>query len=109
MDPASFDSWRAWIMTGNRHAPVNRRRVRGAHRGLKKMLAEGSTGDEVARPWNEFSGAMVRQAVNEALNQLPLEDMLVVKMAYFGGLSNREIARELGLTVGAVQRRLRKA
>jgi hypothetical protein len=33
----------------------------------------------------------------------------MVKLAYFGGYSNREIAREVGLTEGAVQRRLRRA
>jgi RNA polymerase sigma factor (sigma-70 family) len=109
MDPQAFDSWRSWILTGNRGTAADRRRVRGAHRGLKKMLAEGMTKRETARPWNEFSGAMVRQAVNEAVNQLPVEDMVMVKMAFFGGLSNREIAGRLNLRPGAVQRRLAKA
>jgi hypothetical protein len=109
MEPAPFDSWRSWILTGNRGTPADRRRVRGAHRGLKKMLAEGTTGADTARPWNEFSGAMVRQSVNEALSQLPAEDRVMVKMAFFGGLSNREIAGRLNLRVGSVQRRLAKA
>src|SRR5690242_14035473 len=109
MDSQPFDSWRTWILTGHRGAPADRRRIRGAHRGLKKMLAEGTTGGTAARPWNEFSGAMVRQSVNEALNQLPLEDMVMVKMAFFGGLSNREIADRLNLRAGVVQRRLAKA
>jgi Sigma-70, region 4 len=33
----------------------------------------------------------------------------VVKLAYFGGYSNREIAAVVGLTEGTVQRRLRRA
>jgi len=109
MDPQAFDSWRSWILTGNRGTAADRRRVRGAHRGLKKMLAEGLTERETARPWNEFSGAMVRQSVNEAVNHLSVEDMAMVKMAFFGGLSNREIAGRLDLRPGAVQRRLAKA
>ena len=90
---------------------ADRRRVRGAHRGLKQILVEGMTngGGEHPRPWKDFSGAMVRQAVNEALNQLPPDHKQVVKLAYFGGLSNREIAQNLGLSIGGVQRRLRQA
>jgi predicted DNA-binding protein (UPF0251 family) len=98
------------MMTGSRGTGVDRRRVRGAHRGLKKILVEGMTnGGEHPKPWKDFSGAMVRQAVNEAMNQLPPDHKEVVKLAYFGGLSNREIAQDLGLSVGGVQRRLRLA
>lgn len=107
---APGDTLRTWLMTGSRGTGADRRRVRGAHRGLKKILVEGMTnGGEHARPWKAFSGAMVRQAVNEALNQLPPDHKEVVKLAYFGGLSNREIAQDLGLSVGGVQRRLRLA
>jgi RNA polymerase sigma factor (sigma-70 family) len=104
------DSWRSWLATGNRGAGADRRRVSGAHRGLKKLLIEGmSNGGEHLRPWKDFSGAMVRQAVNEALNRLPADQRQAVQLAYFGGLSNREIAQHLGLSVGGVQRRLRQA
>lgn len=104
----TFESWRTWLMTGIRHEPIDRRRVRGANRGLKKMLIEGTatTGDQPA-PWKDFSSAMIRQSVGEALSTLPAEDRQVVKLAYFGGLTNREIADRLGLTVGEVRRRLR--
>jgi len=106
---APGDSWRSWLTTGNRSG-ADRRRVSGAHRGLKKILVEGtSNGGEHPKPWKDFSGAMVRQAVNEALNQLPPDHRQAVQLAYFGGLSNREIAQRLGLSVGGVQRRLRQA
>jgi hypothetical protein len=84
--------------------------MRGDHTGLKKMLVEGMTNGE-GRPhaWKEFSGAMVRHAVDEAMQTLPPEDKQVVKLAYFGGYSNRAIAEEVGLTEGTVQRRLRRA
>jgi len=39
--PAASSSWRTWLMTGTRQGPVYRRRVRGAHKGLKRMLVEG--------------------------------------------------------------------
>ncbi len=107
---ATNDSWRTWLMTGARRSPVDRRRMRGAHKGLKKMLVEGmGEGDLRPHAWKDFSGAMIRHAVDEAMRALPVEDKQVVKLAYFGGYSNREIANEVGLTVATVQRRLRRA
>ena len=104
------DTWRTWLMTGARRTPADRRRVRGAHQGLKKMLLEGTTnGDDRPHAWKDFSGAMIRHAVDEAMRTLPTEDKQVVKLAYFGGFSNREIAVETGLTEATVQRRLRRA
>lgn len=106
---AATDSWRTWVMTGARKAPIDRRRLRGDHRGLKKMLVEGINGGEHPQPWKDFSGAMIRQSVDEAVNSLPPEQKQVVKLAYFGGLSNQEIASRLGISVAGVHRRLREA
>jgi RNA polymerase sigma factor (sigma-70 family) len=104
------DSWRTWLMTGARRVPLDPRRMQGAHRGLKKILGEGLENvAESPYTWKDFSGAMVRHAVGDALHALPEEDTKVVKLAYFGGYSNREIARHVGLTETAVQRRLRRA
>jgi sigma-70-like protein len=104
------DSWRAWLMTGARRVPLDPRRLQGSHRGLKKILGEGLTNvTESPYTWKDFSGAMVRHAVDDAMHALPAEDTKVVKLAYFGGYSNREIASHVGLTEGAVQRRLRRA
>jgi len=104
------DSWRTWLMTGARRTPVDRRRVRGAHKGLKKMLLEGmNNGEERPHAWKDFSGAMIRHAVDEAMRTLAPEDKQVVKLAYFGGCSNHDIAVETGLTEATVQRRLRRA
>src|SRR5713226_5616592 len=107
---AASDSWRTWLMSGLRRPPFDRRRLRGAHKGLKKMLIEGTTNaSEQPQPWNDFSSAMVRQAVDEALNALPSGHKQAVKLAYFGGLTNEEIAQRLGVPEGAVRRRLKDA
>ena len=103
------ESWRAWVRTGTPPAPVDRRRVRGGHRGLKKILIDGLNGGKNPQPWKDFSSAMVRHAVGEAMSSLPSEHRQVVKLAYFGGLTNREIAAQLGLTLSGVRRRLRQA
>jgi RNA polymerase sigma factor (sigma-70 family) len=107
---ATNDSWRTWLMTGARRTPVDRRRMRGEHKGLKRMLLEGvGNGDDRPHAWTGFSGAMVRHAVDEAMRSLPAQDTQFVKLAYFGGYSNREIADRVGVTEGTVQRRLRRA
>lgn len=107
---AASDSWRTWLMTGVRRPPFDRSRIRGANKGLKKLLIEGTpgTGDR-PQPWNDFSSAMVRQAVDEALNSLPVQHKQVVKLAYFGGMSNLEIATQLEISPNAVRRRLQEA
>jgi DNA-binding CsgD family transcriptional regulator len=76
---------------------------------LKKMMIEGLNGGHGPQPWQGFSTAMVRQAVREAMSSLTSEHRQVVKLAYFGGLTNHQIAEQLGLSVGGVRRRLRQA
>lgn len=97
-------------MTGVRREQGDKRRIRGAHLGLKRMLVEGME-VRVDRPysWKEFSDALVRQAVGDAVRSLAPRDAELVKLAYFGRYSNREIANEVGLTEATVQRRLRRA
>jgi RNA polymerase sigma factor (sigma-70 family) len=109
--PASArDSWRNWLMTGTRRGPIYRRRVRGAHEGLKRMLVEGmSEAGDQPRPWKNFSGAMVRQAVDEAVSTLPPRQKQLIKLAYFSDQTNREIAQGLGITLSSVERGLREA
>ncbi len=97
-------------MTGIRQEPIYRRRVRGAHKGLKRMLVEGmADGDDKSRTWTRFSGAMVRQAVDEAVSSLPPREKQLLKLAYFSDLTNREIAQGLGITLSSVERGLRDA
>ena len=110
LPPEASDAWRTWLMTGTRRAPFDRRRISGAHRGLKKLMIEGTTSPpDRSLPWNDFSAAMIRQAVDEALNALPSSQKQAVKLAYFGGLANKEIAEHLGVDEDAVRRMLQVA
>lgn len=50
-----------------------------------------------------------RQAIKAALAQLSAEQRTVVEMAYFSGLTRREIASEQGIPLGTVHTRARLA
>src|SRR5487761_435148 len=89
--------WRSWLATGARRVPIDRRRARGAEAHLKKILV-GAV---------DFSSAMARQAIEEALHELTPQHKQIVKLAYFGGFTNREIAQDLGLSGSEVRRLLR--
>jgi hypothetical protein len=90
--------------------PLDLRRARGARGKLKKTLIDRpGNGLEHPHRWKDFSSAMDRQAVGDALNALPHQQREVVKLAYFGGMTNREIADRLGVPVGGVRHRLRRA
>ena len=104
----AVEAWRTWLLTGKPGVVSDRRRVRGSHRGLKQMLVDG-TGHDMPESWKHFSGAMVRLSINEALNALPKDQTHAVWLAYFGGMSNSEIAQRLGTSAGGVERRLKRA
>jgi DNA-binding CsgD family transcriptional regulator len=97
-------------VTGTRLVPLDHRRARGAGGRLKETLIDGpGDGADDRYRWRSFSTAMDRQAVGEALNALPRQQREVVRLAYFGGMTNREIADRLGVPVGGVRHRLRRA
>jgi DNA-binding CsgD family transcriptional regulator len=98
------------LVTGTRLVPLDLRRARGARGRLKKTLLDGpANGAERPPRWVDFCSAMDRQAVGEALSALPSQQREVVNLAYFGGMTNREIAERLGVPVGGVRHRLRQA
>jgi RNA polymerase sigma-70 factor (ECF subfamily) len=49
-----------------------------------------------------------RDQVRNALTQLPLEQRQVIELAYFAGLTHRELANQLGVPLGTVKSRLRR-
>jgi RNA polymerase sigma factor (sigma-70 family) len=103
------DPWRTWLMTGTRLVPLDPRRARGRASLLKTLTEESNHRQSPSERWKDLTSAMERQVIGEALNTLPGQQRQVVKLAYFGGYTNREIAERVGLPVSGVRRRLREA
>ncbi|MCV2490783.1 sigma-70 family RNA polymerase sigma factor [Geodermatophilus sp. YIM 151500] len=60
-------------------------------------------------PGEQVAAAETASAVRDAVRLLPPDQRSVVELAYFGGLSYREVARHLGIPEGTAKSRMRLA
>jgi RNA polymerase sigma-70 factor, ECF subfamily len=106
---ASRGGARSWLLTIVHHCAIDllRRRVGAAPvvAGLDEIADRRSVPDA----WTEVSGRIERERVRTAVETLPGEQRRAVEMAFFDGLTHREIAERDGLPLGTVKGRLRLA
>ncbi|HKW40244.1 MAG TPA: sigma-70 family RNA polymerase sigma factor [Gemmatimonadales bacterium] len=104
----------AWVLRIARNRAIDRlrsrqRRLRKAARlRVQAMDEEPYT---AAQEPNEAGtpGWHVHQSVHAALAELPQEQQVVIRLAYFHGLTQSGIAGRLGIPLGTVKTRLRLA
>jgi RNA polymerase sigma-70 factor (ECF subfamily) len=65
--------------------------------------------DTAPTPYDQAWTEEVRGVVQQALRQLPVSEYQVITLAYFGGLTQPEIANELQQPLGTVKSRARSA
>ncbi len=110
---ASFDPARgtvvAWLVTIARSRAIDRIRSEGSRR--RAMDTAGS--DPAATPPPDPSAAAVetqrRERVRAALAELSPQHQQVLDLAYFGGLSQTEIAARMAAPLGTVKSWTRQA
>ncbi len=109
-----FDSKRGrlltWLLTITHHRAIDelrRRRARGQHDDIDIVLATAETPD--GDPAHEAALAETREAVRRALQHLPVAQRRPIELAYFGGLSQPEIAAKLQEPLGTIKTRMRLA
>lgn len=115
--PQRFDEQRGkfvtWLLSVARNRSIDERRSQS--RRMRHEALPPTTDEEDVLPSNDERDdpglATVlsddRAAVREALEVLPHEQKLAIHLAYFGGLTQQEIANKLGQPLGTVKTRIR--
>ena len=109
---ASFDPSRgsalAWLLVIVRSRAMDhlRRRSRQVRREQSLAGALESEGAAVAPDEGDVDAAL-RTRIRRALADLPAEQREPIELAYFGGLSQSEIAERLGQPLGTIKTRIR--
>jgi RNA polymerase sigma factor (sigma-70 family) len=65
--------------------------------------------DTTEAPDEALNSAQLHERVRAALSRLPAQHLAMIRMAYFEGLSHREISARTGLPLGTVKGRIRSA
>jgi RNA polymerase sigma-70 factor (ECF subfamily) len=115
--PEHFDVRRGrfvtWLLSVTRNRSIDERR--GFSRRLRHEALPAAEEEEAVLPSTDPRDdpgqltvlADERQAVRRAMEVLPPEQRLAIQLAYFGGLTQQEIANKLGQPLGTVKTRIR--
>jgi len=74
-----------------------------------RITAQRTPGQRPPSPCDEVTAAEAASAVRAAVRELPDSQRRVVELAYFGGLTCREVALAAGIPEGTAKSRLRLA
>jgi RNA polymerase sigma-70 factor (ECF subfamily) len=107
---ADFDPSRAklttWLFVVARNRAVDLGRQKARRPELRDDLEPAGAAPD---PADLAAGADEAQRVAEAMAELPEEQLVVLRLAYFDGLSHAEIAELIGIPLGTVKGRVRLA
>jgi RNA polymerase sigma-70 factor (ECF subfamily) len=107
----TFDSSRggvrSWLLTIVHHCAIDLHRRRASAPPVVAGLDEIAERQAVPDAWSEVSERLESEQVRGAVATLPSDQRRAIEMAYFDGLTHREIADRDGLPLGTVKGRLR--
>jgi RNA polymerase sigma-70 factor, ECF subfamily len=98
-----------WLLGIVRNRAIDAHRLRtrrGGHPQEDRWDSEQVATDDTE---SEVISNDEARSLREALDQLPQEQLAVMNLAYFGGLTQNEIAKRLELPLGTVKGRIRLA
>jgi RNA polymerase sigma-70 factor, ECF subfamily len=114
--PGRYDAGRGrfgnWLMSVTRNRAVDEVRMRGRRRLREvapSVLADDPPDGLAEDPLLNAQLEADRSAVRRALRELPSEQRTALELAYFGGLTQQEIAELLDQPLGTVKTRTRLA
>lgn len=97
-----------WLLTIARRTALDRVRLEGR----RPILSDSNDPDDIwpaVRDESQDPDEARWRSLHFAVRSLPQEQQVVVELAYYQGLSQSEIAAELGWPLGTVKTRLRAA
>ncbi len=111
--PQRFDetlgSLRTWLTLCARHRALDVVRSELRRAGREERHARLLPAPRPTSPGEEVADADTASTVREALRRLPADQRRVVELAYFGGLSYRDVAQRMGIPEGTAKSRVRLA
>ncbi|MGD0060221.1 MAG: sigma-70 family RNA polymerase sigma factor [Verrucomicrobiia bacterium] len=108
----SFDEGRGkplgWLIMLTRSRAIDRLRSRKTRARVTESVAKDTSQTaEATTPADEALASEAQRTVRHALKSLPSEQRVPIEMAYFGGLTQFEIAQQLSQPLGTVKTRMR--
>src|SRR5262249_60518361 len=97
-----------WLMGIARNRAIDLLRSR-SHQARLREAERLSRETPVSRGPEPEEIAVMRRAVTDALSDLSAVQREAIELAYYGGLTQAEIARHLGQPLGTVKSRMREA
>ena len=102
-------SLRNWICTIVRNRAIDRLRGESGRSRYELPFDEKPEEPDLSDTWTQVAAELGRQQIRAALEQLPLEQRQTIELAYWSGLSQREIADNMRVPLGTVKGRARLA
>ena len=103
----SYDASRgavvAWLLTLVRSRAIDRLRNRASRQRVEQVIADAPPVRSVDEPPALVAQRRLQQKVAAVLGTLGPQQRQVIELAYFGGLSQSEIAARLGTPLGTVK------
>ncbi len=97
----------SWLLSVTRFAAIDRLRYEQRRPSTKEISEEARPPRELRQLSADHALWEQGQQLRMLIEQLPPEQREVVELAYFGGLTHRELAEHLNLPLGTVKSRLR--
>ena len=106
---AGRGSVRTWLLAIVHHRAIDSLRRRRSTTELPDAEQSASTPEALTLPdvWRDVAASLDREVIQRALTTIPVRQREAIELAYFGGLTQVEIAERLDLPLGTVKSRMR--